>query len=129
MASKDMRSNAGRVLNLPVGISSIDPNTQPAAAHIRLGAKAPNGLPTTGFIFAMFDVSGGTVAPTAPGFTVVIWVWNPVSQRWMSFATKTAVNYDELYQSYDVDGGADLYFQITNIAGGGNRTGVSVCEQ
>jgi len=64
----------------------------------------------------------------APGFTVQMWLWNPVAQRWQSFAPRTAVNYDELYFTYDVDGGAALYFSITNGLGVGN-IGISVCEQ
>ncbi|SRR6266705_3052370 len=129
MASKEIRSNGGRILSLPVGISSVNPNTAPASPHIRLAAKAPNGLPTTGFIFSLFDVSAGTVTPGAGGFTVTIWLWNPVAQRWQSFAAKTLVNYDELYETFDVDGGCELYFQITNIAAGVLPIAVSVCEQ
>jgi hypothetical protein len=128
MASKDIRGNAGRVVALAQDLCSVAPNIAPMPPHIRLASKAPNGLPTTGFIFSMYDASGGVVVATAPGFTIVIWVWNPVAQRWQSFASKTSVNYDELYQSYDVDGGALLYFQITNYTGAGNL-GVSICEQ
>jgi hypothetical protein len=129
VASKETRSNAGRIISLPAGISSTDPNIAPSSPHIRLGSRAPNGLPCTGFTFSLFDVSGGTVTPTAPGFTVQIWVWNPVAQHWQSFAAKTSINYNELYQTYDVDGGCELYFQITNIAAGTLPIGVSVCEQ
>lgn len=129
MATKEMRSNGGRVLSIPQ-ISLGAPNgAPPAAPHGRLSAKAPNGLPTTGFLFSLYDTSGGTVTPTAPGFTVTVWLWSPVAQRWQSFAAKTGVNYDELYATYDVDGGCELYFQITNIAAGAGAIGVSWCEQ
>lgn len=133
MASKEIRSNAGRILNLPFTAINSAPNTTPSAAnpsapHIRLASKAPNGLPTTGFIFGLFDIGGNAVA-TAPGFTVQIYLWNPVAQRWQSFAAKTAVNYDELYQTYDVDGGCELFFSITNQVVGATLIGISVCEQ
>lgn len=136
MATKETRSNGGRIISLTLALTSGTPNTGPSAPHIRLAAKAPNGLPTTGFIFSMVDVSngvgGGPIVATAPGFTVQIWLLNPVAQRWQSFAAKTSVNYDELYQSYDVDGGAELYFGVSNYTGPGGgvgQIGISVCEQ
>jgi hypothetical protein len=130
VATKDMRSNAGRALSI-AQIALVAPNgiAGPASPHLRLAAKAPNGLPTTGFIFSLYDVSGGTTTPTPPGFTVTVWLWNPVAQRWQSFAAKTGVNYDELYDTYDIDGGCALYFQITNIGAGLSAIGVSICEQ
>lgn len=127
MATREIRSNGGRVINIPFTSINADPNVLPNAPHIRIGPKAPNGLPTTGFTFSLYNIGGATAV--APGFTVQIWVWNPVAQRWQSFAPKTSVNYDELYESYDVDGGCELYFAITNAAGGATNIGVSVCEQ
>lgn len=129
MASKELRSNAGRAISIPQVDLTTPNSVPPKAPHVRLGAKAPNGLPCTGFVFSLYDVSGGATTPTAPGFIVQIFVWNPVAQRWQSFAAKTAVNYDELYQSYDIDGGALLFFNITNIAAGADPIGISVCEQ
>jgi hypothetical protein len=130
VATNENRSNGGRIISLPQISFGANPNgAPPQAPHIRLASKAPNGLPTTGFLFSLYDVTGGVTTPTAPGFIVQIWLWNPVAQRWQSFAAKTAVNFDELYESYDVDGGCELYFQITNIAAGAGNIGVSVCEQ
>lgn len=128
MSSREVRSNAGHVISIDGGMISTSPNTGGLAPHTRLDATAPNGLPSTGFTFSLYDVSGGAVAAVAPGFVVQIWLWNPVSQRWTSFASKSSVNYDELYETYDVDGGCALYFSITNFLGVGN-IGIAVCEQ
>jgi hypothetical protein len=115
VANREVRANAGRIIRIAVAtISAVNPNTAgPLAPHIKLGPKAPNGLPTTGFSFSL--VPGGGSTPAGGGYTVTLWRWNPVAQRWQSFAARTLVNYDELYVTYDIDGGTSLFMQLDSI--------------
>jgi len=108
--------------------SGVNPNGPPKQdPTVRLAAKAPNGLPTTGFLFAMVDAGGGAVAG-AGDFSVTLWLWSPIVQRWLSFAQKTGVAYDQLYETYDVDGGALIFVQVDNIGAPGDLS-FYFCEQ
>jgi hypothetical protein len=130
MPSREIRSSGGQIIRGSSLLNTaINPNGQPIAVPtVKLDYRAPNGLPTTGFLFSMFNVAGGGATAGAGGFTITLWVWNPIAQRWFSFAAKTLVNYDELYETYDIDGGALIFVQVANVAVAGEFT-FCFCEQ
>lgn len=130
MAGKGIRSDSAGFIQLPFvsTVEGVDPNGPPIVGYTyELQATAPNGLPTTGFLFAL--ITGAGAIATAPGFTVTVYRWLPIAQAWVSFAAKTSVNYGELYDCYDIDGGAKLFVRIDNVAAHGPNVGINIYIQ
>ncbi len=109
----------GRVLRLVVGGGGAgDHNTAPTdgttAPDLVMSPVTPTGLKTTGLSFGFKAPTAGTpaaaVAP-AGGFTVVVWVRNPVTRAWFSCSSIT-VDYGQLFGTFDLDA-CELYFQIS----------------
>lgn len=128
IATARARSFSGRSYRDHMSVfNGVDPNASSVGYAIELGSKAPNGLPTTGFTFSLFAPAASST-PGAGGFTLTMYLWNPVTQRWQSFQSLANVNYDELYVCYDIDGGALLFPSISNVAVALD-IGFSWCEQ
>jgi len=82
----------------------------------------PDGEPTDAIMVAL-------KSPTAPaattpatalsgGFTVTVWMRNPVTRQWGSTAAFSAA-YDQWFVTGDIRGG-ELYFQIANVNAAGS---------
>lgn len=125
-STREVRSGTGHFITNDGSINNAvaDPNNnagQLMPPTVRLGSRAPNGLPTTGFLFSIIGGPNGTNStPGVGGFTVTLWLWNPVVQRWMSFQAVTGVVLDALYETYDVDGGCEIFVSVSNIAAVGS---------
>lgn len=72
-------------------------------------------MSTTGFLI-MLKAPTTAVAATAGagGFSVTIWVRDPATLRWASFAAQS-IAYDQLFKTYDVDC-VEIFVQLTNVA-------------
>lgn len=75
-----------------------------------LSPSAPGGVATGGF--ATFLAAAATAG--AGGFSVTVWVRDPVSYRWSAFQA-VSMNTRELFMTWDVPA-SELYFQIGNIS-------------
>jgi len=78
--------------------------------------RADGQAPCTGFMLMLKSVGGlvlgfpALVPATAAGFTMTIWVRNPVTRQWGKTAS-FSILYDTWMRSFDFNGG-DLYFQV-----------------
>jgi hypothetical protein len=114
--------------------ASVDPNLMFAAAnwappqggpHFVMSPETPDSSHSYGFEFALFvpvPVTLDNLIPLAGGLTVTWWELIGNTQMtdglfiptWASFASRTGVNFRELYHSFDVNPCA-LRLQITNV--------------
>lgn len=94
----------------------VDGTTEP---DFVMSPRSPTGLPATGFAFGLKAPSAGSAVATAPGFTVTVWVRNPATKNWFSFAPRTGINYRDLMGTFDIDA-AEIYFQVTSVTTPGN---------
>lgn len=114
--------------------ASVDPNLMAAAVgwappqggpHFVMSPETPDGSRSYGFEFALFvnGISGADQAvPLGGGLTLTWWelIGNMQADdgsfipAWASFLTKTGVNYNELYHTFDVNTCA-LRLQVTNV--------------
>lgn len=123
MNSRDSSSYASvdpNLLNLAVGYAP--PQGGP---HFVMSPRTPDDSKSYGFEFALsrLGISAPDQAiPLAGGYTVTWWellgtsfdpagVFQPI---WASFASRTGVNDNELYHTFDVNATA-LRIQITNV--------------
>jgi hypothetical protein len=74
------------------------------------------GLVTTGLLIILSAPVTTPAVAGAGGFAVTVWIQNPITTLWGSFATVN-INYGEAWVTYDIDA-ASLYFQIGNVASG-----------
>lgn len=83
--------------------------------QIVLSPFAVSKMSTTGFLFVLKRPPSAMAAVAgAGGFTVTIWVRDPATLRWASFADQS-VAYNQLFKTYDVDS-VEIFVQLTNVA-------------
>ena len=118
-ATRQAKLSRGRPIKLGTAATANAPtaNTEP---HVRMSPKAPVGLETTGFFFGLVQPAVGGATPIAAGFTITVWVRNPVTKHWFAFQSQS-VGYNQAWVTFDVDA-AELYFQIAaaSVSGAGN---------
>lgn len=128
-------SNIGFINAIDVSTyASVDPNLMAAAAnwappqggpHFVMSPETPDSSKSYGFEFALTvnSIAGvDQLVPLAGGLTITWWelIGNTqttdgsVIPTWASFASRTGVNFNELYHSFDVNACA-LRIQITNV--------------
>jgi hypothetical protein len=77
-----------------------------------MSPETPTGQQTTGFLIFLKEPTTGTAAvPTAGGFTVTIWVRNPITYSWAAGAP-VVMDYDQAFVTGDLDA-SEIYVQIT----------------
>ena len=91
-----------------------------------LSTMSPGG-PTLGFLLQLRAPSSGAAVAGGGGFTVTVWVRDPVLRQWGSFEATTGVDFGELYTTADIDA-SELYFQIANVGTPGD-VDVKISEQ
>lgn len=76
-------------------------------------------MATTGLLLQLQAPASSTPAvPVAGGFTITVWLLDPVTGRWSAF-DDIVIDYKELFVSFDIDA-SQLWFQVTGIALGGD---------
>lgn len=123
---RDASSYASLNPNAVLGL--IPATSQEGGEHFVLSAETPDGRPTLGFEFCLFqkgmDPISGDIATPAPGdFSVTVWAMigntmlsdGSAPPVWASFATLNGVGLNQLYHSFDVNT-CVLRFQFTNVA-------------
>ena len=81
------------------------------APHRILGPQGPTGLQCTGFFLGLKAPSvSAAAAATAAGFSVIVWVLNPLTNAWFSFEA-VSIAYSQAFVSFDVNA-SSLYYQI-----------------
>jgi hypothetical protein len=81
-------------------------------------------LSTTGL--ALMLGAAGTAVAGAGGFSVTVWVRDPVTFTWAAFAT-VSIDRRQLFVSYDIDAD-EIWFQIGNVAADGTLN-IGIAEQ
>lgn len=108
------------IANVPTNGTFGLPGFAPAITnwpHYTLSPEGPLGQ-TLGFALGLSspnDATTGThdqpaAVAAAGGFTVTVWVLNPIGNCWFSMPT-VSINYRELWETWDV-GPCGLYFQV-----------------
>jgi hypothetical protein len=126
----DAVPQASQHLNPPVNPpgTGLAPMTDPDMATSPM--RADGLAPTTGLAIAIHKplaaVHGttGLEPTTAAGFTLTVWVRDPVT-RWWAKTTPFSIPYGQWFRTFDLNGG-DLYFQFdvsTFAAAGPGMTG------
>jgi hypothetical protein len=76
-----------------------------------MSPETPTGQQTTGFLIFLKEPTTGTAAvPTSGGFTVTIWVRNPITYSWAAGAS-VVMDYDQAFVTGDLDA-SEIYVQI-----------------
>ncbi len=119
-ASQQAKINRGKPLLLATASIAAAPTDGTTQPHLKMSPKSPTGLSTTGFFLGLKAPGSGAATAIAAGFSLVVWVVNPVGLRWFSTST-TVISYNQAFVTFDFNP-SGLYFQITaaSVAGAGN---------
>lgn len=83
--------------------------------HVTVSPRTAEGRPTRGVAFTLMKPETSGVDPAAGNFTLDIWRASTVGE-WCHYLQKTGIVYDDQYITYDIQGGAALFFRVTNCA-------------
>jgi len=84
-------------------------------------------MPTTGLALMLHaPVSNTPATPNVGGFTVQVWLRDPHTGFWGSFASVT-IDYRQTFVTFDIDAG-ELFFEVTGVAVAGTID-IGIAEQ
>jgi len=110
VVTRNTTAGASSLRNAPTDGSGVVRGTVPD--YVLSPVTAP-GLPTRGFLLVINQPTTFALAPAIPiaaGFTVVVWVRNPLTYRWSPLPSFVAA-VGELWSNTDLDP-CELYFQV-----------------
>lgn len=123
---------SGGFTRIGTAAAATAPTNGVTEPHYTLSNRTPWGAYTTGFLWSLHLPTAGPNAaatPGAGGFSVTVWVRNPVTRRWTNYSEITGVDEREAVVTYDT-GPTELFFQIAagSVAGNGDLD-VEILEQ
>jgi hypothetical protein len=113
MSASQAQLNRGRILRLATANIAAAPTDGVAGTspHYRMSAQTPTELQTTGLFLGLKAPTSGSATAIAAGFSVVVYLLNPVTRAWFSTST-TSVVYGAAFVTFDFNA-SSLYFQVT----------------
>jgi hypothetical protein len=119
-------ADANRVIAPVNGFPLGNPSTTP---DLTSSPFTVSKMPTTGLALQLQAPGTGVAAvANAGGFGIIVWVRDPATGQWSSFAS-VSMAYAQLFVTFDIDA-ADLWFQLdhTTVAVDG-KIDVGIAEQ
>jgi hypothetical protein len=106
-------SASGGFCRIGTAASAAAPTDGVTDPHYTLSNRTPWGSFTNGFLWAVHlpTAPAGTAAVPNGSLSIVIWVRNPVTRRWMNYTVLTGIDAREANVTYDT-GPTELYFQV-----------------
>jgi len=102
----------GRPVRLATANVAAAPTDGVDATHLIMSPRTPTQMLSTGVFLGLkapTDVTAATAV--AAGFTLTVWVANPVTFAWFAMQAITGLAYSQAYVTFDLDASC-LYFQI-----------------
>lgn len=110
MAAQQASLTRARPLRLGTAAIAAAPVDGTTAPQREMSAINANGFPTTGLGLGLKAPTVGAAVPIAAGFSVVIWLYNPLTAMWFA-SSAAAIGFDQAWVTFDFNASA-LYFQI-----------------
>lgn len=111
------RAPPQRLATAAIAAAPTDGTTLP---HRIMSATTATGLQTTGLAIGLKAPSVGSATAVAAGFSVVVWILNPVTLAWFS-CLAASIPYGECWVTFDFNASA-IFYQVTaaSVAGAGD---------
>lgn len=111
------RAPPQRLGTAAIAAAPTDGTTLP---HRQMSPVTPTGMTTTGLAIGLKAPSAGSATAIAAGFTVSLWLLNPVTLAWFS-SSSASLNYGEAWVTFDFNA-SGLYYQVAaaSVAVAGN---------
>jgi hypothetical protein len=102
--------NRAAILRLDTAVVAAAPTDGVATVHRTMSPRTPTNHRTTGLAIGLKAPTSGAAVAVAAGFSVVVWILNPVTAAWFACAA-AAIKYGEAWVSFDFNASA-IYLQI-----------------
>jgi hypothetical protein len=95
---------------LSTGAIAAAPTDGTTLPHRQMSAVTPTGMTTTGLAIGLEAPTVGAATAIAGGFTVTIWLLNPVTLAWFS-SSSAAIGFGEAFCTFDFNA-SGIYYQV-----------------
>jgi hypothetical protein len=110
MAASQAELNRAPIQRLATTAIAAAPTDGTTLPHRIMSPRTVTLHKTTGFALGLKAPSSGSATAVAAGFSVVIWIYNPVSRAWFACAA-TDIGYNQAFVTFDFNA-SGLYFQV-----------------
>lgn len=120
MAASQSKLNRAKILRLATTNIASAPLDASNGPTYKMSPQTPTGLTTTGLALGLKAPNASPATAVAAGFSVVVWVINPVTLAWFSNST-AVIPFGQLFVTFDFNA-SGLYFQVlaASVAVDGN---------
>ena len=120
--------STGRAIRRSTAAAAAAPTDKVTTPDYVMSPNVAVGLKTTGLLLLLKAPSAGAAVPVAGGFSLILWLQNPVTGSWGA-ASPITIDFGQWFVTFDFDAAA-LYFQIdaTSVGTPGNVY-IEVMEQ
>jgi hypothetical protein len=96
-----------RLTTAGIAAAPTDGTTLP---HMQMSAQTPTGMTTTGLALGLKAPTVGSATAVAGGFTVSVWLVNPVTLAWFASAS-AVIDFSQVFVTFDFNA-SGVYFQV-----------------
>jgi hypothetical protein len=98
------------ILRLATADIAAAPTDGVASIHRTMSPRTPTGQRTTGLAVGIKAPTVGAAVAVAGGFSLVAWVFNPVTSAWFA-CSAASIAFNEFWVSFDFNA-SSLYLQV-----------------